>query len=200
MLRDINDNPPRFVWPKGDEFRHVLTDESPLVTEIVISDEDVGNNSIYQLSLTTDELFYIGANSSLYLRNASTAPGVYPLEFRVKNGRYETRKSLRVILLPASELSFGATFWKNLDNFIPSLSQLLIVLLTSFAVLSLVFLLIYYRCLRSNVRQRLYGSRLIVNDEEKCSTTMNSPNSRHKQRKVIFVQSICSSDNVSQQK
>ena len=141
--------------------------------------------------MTTDDLFYIGPNSSLWLRNASIPPGVYPIEFHVKNLQYERTKSLRIVILSRDHL------WRSLEQFIPYLSQVMIILLTSLASLSVTFLLIYYRCFRSNVRKRLYGSRLIVNDEEKCST-MVTPNSRHKQRKVIQCLDLISLDNVSQ--
>jgi flagellar basal body-associated protein FliL len=54
---------------------------------------------------------------------------------------------------------------------------ILIIIILIFLTISLIcFLIIYYLCLRKNVEKRLYGSRLIVNDEDKSK--QNSPQTK----------------------
>ena len=83
-------------------------------------------------------------------------------------------------------------------------SLLIIIILSFLATGSTIFILIYYLWIRlhypQNVQKRLYGSRLIVNDEDKSKenspqTKMNilSTNHNHdyavivKQRNVCFI-------------
>jgi len=61
---------------------------------------------------------------------------------------------------------------KTFKNF-----PILIIIILIFLIISLMsFFIIYYFCLRKNVEKRLYGSRLIVNDEDKSK--QNSPQTK----------------------
>jgi hypothetical protein len=54
---------------------------------------------------------------------------------------------------------------------------ILITIILIFLTISLIsFLIIYYLCVKTNVEKRLYGSRLIVNDEDKSK--QNSPQTK----------------------
>jgi hypothetical protein len=155
------------------------------------------------LSNTANDLFFIDTNSSLWLRNTSVLPGIYDIEFIVRNHPFETRKTLRILL--TERRSFGwSLWWKNVRPIFTRLSRLFVILvLICLTSLSITFVLIYTCCWRSNVRQRLYGSRLIVNDEDKSKqnspqttntstvlppsiSNLDSTISRNKQRKVMF--------------
>ncbi|CAF4421393.1 unnamed protein product, partial [Adineta steineri] len=81
-IQDINDNPPIFIWPNSNEIRHILSDDhsqridinnpsSQFITDIIIRDNDIGNNSLIQLLSSNNEHFYIGFNNSLWLKNSS---------------------------------------------------------------------------------------------------------------------------------
>ena len=174
-----------FIWPEVEEIRHVLSDDhsqrldpdrpsGQFIGDILVRDDDLGNNSLHQLTLNDDQWFYIGANASLWLRNSSMSPGVYQVELQVTNFPYETRKSLRIVIIERHSL--GLSLWKNLRQTFSHLPVFLVILLACFASLSLLFLLAYYLCVRGNVQKRLYGSRLIVNDEDKSK--QNSPQTK----------------------
>ncbi|CAF4223926.1 unnamed protein product, partial [Rotaria magnacalcarata] len=73
---DVNDNYPVFIWPDSNEIRHILSDDhsqridsnnplSQFLTDIVVQDDDIGNNSLIQLIISKNDLFYIGSNNSL---------------------------------------------------------------------------------------------------------------------------------------
>lgn len=203
-----------FIWPDVEEIRHVLSDDhserldpeqpsAQFIADILIRDDDIGNNSLHQLKINHDQWFYIGVNSSLWLRNSSMLPGVYQVELQVTNFPYETRKSLRIIIIERHSL--GLSLLKNLRQTFSHLPVFFVVLLMCFASLSLVFLLVYYVCFRRNVRKRLYGSRLIVNDEDKSkqnspqtkTSTMILPASANQNYASISKQrKVCSTTNV----
>jgi len=51
-----------------------------------------------------------------------------------------------------------------------------ILILIFLIICFICFLIIYYLCLKKNVEKKLYGSRLIVNDEDKSK--QNSPQTK----------------------
>ena len=173
LFRDINDNPPIFVWPNSDEIVHLLASKSSsdygqaqFVSEIVIRDDDLANHSDYQLDLIDNELFYLGTNNSLWLKNNSALPGVYQIEFQLRNLQYNQQKLLRIRLEPAN--SFSRTMSKYFHQLFSNGSFVSIWILITCGFLASCFLLIYFQCFhRSNEQKDFYGSRLIVNDEEK---------------------------------
>jgi hypothetical protein len=181
LLRDINDNPPVFIWPDSTEIHHILSDDHSqridstnpsyqFITDIIIQDNDLGNNSLIKLTNSAPELFYIGINNSLWLRNTSILPGTYELELQAKNYQYQTKKNLHIIIYQYNPL--GLNLFNQMSKTIgriPMLIMMIILILT-------MSLLIYYLCLRKNVEKQLYGSRLIVNDEDKSKE--NSPQTK----------------------
>ena len=126
------------------------------------------------MAVSNDALFYIGPNNSLWLRNASIAPGMYEIELKATNDELETRKQLHVLIYQRSPLRLNLL--KNMAQKLSSLPMLIIIVLMCFACESIVFLTVYYLCVRRTVQKRLYGSRLIVNDEDKSK--QNSPQSK----------------------
>lgn len=168
LSRDINDNPPIFIWPDSHEIRHILSEdhsqridrENPsaqLITDIIIRDDDLGTNALINLTNTNNHLFYIGLNHTLWLRNSSILPGSYELELEAKNFQYISKKFLRILIYEQTPLAVNI-FYKI--GKIPLLFIILLLVLT-------ISLILYYLCLRKKVKKSLYGSRLIVNDEEK---------------------------------
>lgn len=171
---DVNDNPPVFVYPNSNEIRHVLfsgksSRSGQFISEIVVRDDDIGNNSVVKLSLEKNEYFYIGPNNSLWLRNESILPGVYSVEVRARNWKLESVKRFEIQIFDRHAIKFKLfeNFRSNLSRF----SLLFIVVISLIATGTTIFLLIYYLWIRlhysKNVEKRFYGSRLIVNDEEK---------------------------------
>ncbi len=213
--RDINDNYPIFLWPDSDEIRHVLAGDhsqrtdplnplSQFITDIVVRDDDIGNNSLVQLSISNNDLFYIGSNNSLWLRNSSMLQGTYDIEIEAKNFDLITKKIFHITIY--EHHPFKLTFINNMRRtFSKSKFSLFIIIILSFlATGSAIFILIYYLSIRlhypQNVQKHFYGSRLIVNDEDKSKqnspqtkTNILSTNYNHdyavivKQRKVCFV-------------
>lgn len=168
LSRDINDNPPIFIWPDSHEIRHILSEdhsqridrENPsaqFITDIILRDDDLGMNALINLTNSNSQLFYVGLNHTLWLRNASILPGSYELELVAKNFHYISKKYLRIQIYERTPLA-GNIFYK-----IGKIPLLLIVVLLVLAIT----LILYYLCLRKKVKKSLYGSRLIVNDEEK---------------------------------
>lgn len=213
IYRDVNDNRPIFIWPDSDEIRHVLSDDhsqridsfnpsSQFLTDIIVQDNDIGNNSFVQLAVLNNELFYIGSNNSLWLRNSSILPGTYDIEIEAKNLDLTTKKILHVIIYERNP--FKLNLLNNMHRTFSRFSLITIIILSFLATASTIFILIYYLSIRlnytSDVQKRLYGSRLIVNDEEKSK--QNSPQTKtnslsitshnhdyaviHKQRKVCL--------------
>ncbi|CAF5112039.1 unnamed protein product [Rotaria sp. Silwood1] len=69
-------------------------------------------------------------------------------------------------------------------------SILIIIILIFFIIMSfIIFFIIYYICIRKNVEKKLYGSRLIVNDEDKSK--QNSPQTKST---TVILPSIHSND------
>ena len=99
---------------------------------------------------------------------------MYDIELKATNDELETRKQLHVLIYQRSPL--GLNLLKNMGQKLSSLPVLIIIVLTCFACASIVFLTVYYLCVRRTVQKRLYGSRLIVNDEDKSK--QNSPQSK----------------------
>ncbi|CAF1405816.1 unnamed protein product [Adineta steineri] len=188
-IQDINDNYPVFIWPDPDEILHSLsgvqsqrTDPanplSQFITDIVVRDDDIGNNSFVQLSVTNNELFYIGSNNSLWLYNSSILPGTYDIEIVAKNLDLITKKIFHVIIYNRS--SSGTNLLYYMRRRFSDFSLLIIIFLSFIATGSTIFLLIYYLWMRlhytGDVKKHLYGSRLIVNDEDKSK--QNSPQTK----------------------
>ena len=148
------------------------------ITDIVVRDDDIGNNSLIQLRLSKDDLFYIGSNHSLWLRNASIPPGTYDIEIQAKNFQLETKKFFHVLIFDRH--SFRLNIFENMTGKFSRFSLWLIVSISFVATGSTIFLLVYYLWIRlhyaENVQKRLYGSRLIVNDEDKSK--QNSPQTK----------------------
>ena len=206
LFRDINDNYPIFLWPDSNEIRHVLSDDhsqridplhptSQFITDIVVQDDDVGNNSFIQLRIPKSDLFYIGSNQSLWLRNVSIAPGTYEIEIEARNFDLITKKIYAIVIYDQNP--FRLNLFSNMRQRFSQYSLLTIIVLSFLATGSTIFILIYYVYARlhypRNVQKHFYGSRLIVNDEDKSKE--NSPQtkaSNHdyavivKQRKVRF--------------
>ena len=70
----------------------LLNPSSQFLTDIVVRDDDIGNNSLIQLIISNNDLFYIGSNNSLWLRNSSILPGTYDIEIEAKNFDLITKK------------------------------------------------------------------------------------------------------------
>jgi hypothetical protein len=189
LCRDINDNYPIFLWPDSDEIRHILSGDhsqrtdplnpsSQFLTDIVVRDDDIGNNSLIQLTISNTDLFYIGSNNSLWLRNSSILPGTYDIEIDAKNFDLITKKSFHVVIYDRNP--FKLSLLNNMRRTFSRFSLLIIIILSFLATGSTIFILIYYLSIRlhytQNVQKRLYGSRLIVNDEEKSK--QNSPQTK----------------------
>ncbi|UJR36927.1 hypothetical protein I4U23_029639 [Adineta vaga] len=179
-IQDINDNYPVFIWPDSDEIPHFLSVDhsqrtdpnNPLaqfLTDIVVRDNDIGNNSIIQLSISNNELFYIGSNNSLWLYNSSILPGTYDIEIVAKNLELLTKKTFHIVIYNRNP--FSPSILSNMRQTFSRFSLLIIIVLSFVATGSTIFLLIYYLWMRlqynQNVKKHLYGSRLIVNDEDK---------------------------------
>lgn len=175
-----------FIWPDSNEIRHLLSADhsqrtdpnhpaAQFVTDVVVRDDDIGNNSLIQLRLSNDDLFYIGSNHSLWLRNASTPPGTYHIEIQAKNLQLETKKFYQVLIYDRHTLKLN--LFQNMTGTFSRFSLLIIVIISFLATGGTIVMLIYYLWKRvqysDNVQKRLYGSRLIVNDEEKSK--QNSP-------------------------
>ncbi|CAM4755086.1 unnamed protein product [Rotaria magnacalcarata] len=180
QIKDVNDNYPVFIWPDSNEIRHILSDDhsqridsnnplSQFLTDIVVQDDDIGNNSLIQLIISKNDLFYIGSNNSLWLRNSSVLPGTYEIEIIAKNFDLVTKKLLHIIIYDRNP--FKLNLLNNMRETFSRFSVTIIIILSFLATGSTIVLLIYYLWLRlhytSDVRKRLYGSRLIVNDEDK---------------------------------
>lgn len=187
--RDVNDNSPIFLLPDSDEIRHILSGDhsqhtDPLypsaqfLTEIVVKDDDIGNNSLIQLIIPHNSLFYIGSNHSLWLKNTSILPGTYQVEIEARNWDLITRKQYQILIFERNP--FKLNIFHNMRRTFSQFSLLTIVILSFLATGSTIFILIYYLWMRlhdpSNVPKHLYGSRLIVNDEEKSKE--NSPQTK----------------------
>ncbi|CAF1616000.1 unnamed protein product, partial [Adineta ricciae] len=179
-IQDVNDNYPVFIWPDSDEIRHILSVDhsqrtdpnNPLaqfLTDIVVGDDDIGNNSAVQLSISNNDLFYIGSNNSLWLYNSSISPGTYDIEIVAKNLDLVTKKMFHVVIYNRNP--FQLNILSNMRQTFSRFSLLIIIVLSFIATGSTIFLLIYYLWMRlqynQNVKKHLYGSRLIVNDEDK---------------------------------
>ncbi|CAF3939074.1 unnamed protein product, partial [Rotaria sordida] len=186
---DVNDNYPIFIWPDTDEIRHVLSDDhsqridsnnplSQFLTDIVVQDNDIENNSLIQLIISNNDLFYIGSNNSLWLRNSSILPGTYDIEIEAKNIDLITKKFLHIIIYDRSP--FKLNLFNNMRRTFSRFSLLIIIILSFLATGSTISILIYYLWIRlhytSDVQKHLYGSRLIVNDEDKSK--QNSPQTK----------------------
>jgi hypothetical protein len=179
---DINDNPPIFIWPDSNEIRHILSDDhsqridsdnplSQFITDIIIRDNDIGNNSLILLTNSNTELFYIGLNNSLWLRNSSILSGTYDIELQANNIQYQTKKYLHIIIYQYNPL--GLNLFNNMSKTFKKFPILILIFLI---ICFICFLIIYYLCLKKNVEKKLYGSRLIVNDEDKSK--QNSPQTK----------------------
>jgi hypothetical protein len=184
-FRDINDNPPIFIWPDSNEIRHILSDDhsqridsdnpsAQFITDIIVRDNDLGNNSLVELTISTNDFFYIGSNNSLWLRNLSILPGTYRIELEAKNFHYETKKNLEIIIYQRNPL--GLNLLNNMSDTLKKFPILILIILIFLTICLIIFLIIYYLCIRKTVEKRLYGSRLIVNDEDKSK--QNSPQTK----------------------
>jgi len=177
--RDINDNPPVFVSPETNEIRHVLSNDHSkrvdpsnpsfqFITEIKIDDRDLDNNSLVILTISNSELFSIGLNNSLWLKNSSITPGTYEIELQAKNHRFLTKKRLQILIYKYNPLSLN--LFNNMSKTLRKTPTVLILILIFLLISFFSLIIIYYTyCWKKTVKQNLYGSRLIVNDEEKCS-------------------------------
>ena len=187
--RDVNDNSPIFLWPDSDEIRHILSGDhsqrtDPLhpsaqfLTDIIVRDDDIGNNSLIQLIIPHNPLFYIGSNHSLWLKNTSILPGTYQIEIEARNWDLITRKHYQILIYERNP--FKLDIFHNMRRTFSQFSLLTIIILSFLATGSTIFILIYYLWMRlhdpSNVPKHLYGSRLIVNDDEKSKE--NSPQTK----------------------
>ncbi|CAF1305545.1 unnamed protein product [Adineta steineri] len=192
-IQDINDNPPIFIWPNSNEIRHILSDDhsqridinnpsSQFITDIIIRDNDIGNNSLIQLLSSNNEHFYIGFNNSLWLKNSSILPGTYTIELLAKNFQYETKKYLHIIIYQNNPL--GLYLFNNMGKTLRKFPILFIFIFIFITLCLLCFLIIYYLCIKKNVQKKLYGSRLIVNDDYKSK--QNSPQTKTTTATVIL--------------
>ncbi|CAF3462335.1 unnamed protein product [Rotaria sp. Silwood1] len=198
-ILDINDNPPVFIWPETNEIQHILSDDhsehidinNPLaqfITDIIIRDDDLGNNSLINLTISNNEFFYIDLNNSLWLKNSSILPGLYKIELQAKNFEFETKKFLHIIINERNLLRLN--LFNNMSKTFKKFSILIIIILIFFIIMSfIIFFIIYYLCIRKNVEKKLYGSRLIVNDEDKSK--QNSPQTKST---TVILPSIHSND------
>lgn len=206
--RDINDNPPIFLWPDSEEIRHILSGDhshrtdslhpsAQFLTDIVVRDYDIGNNSFIQLSIPQSELFYIGSNHSLWLKNTSILSGTYEIEIEARNWDLITRKHYHILIYERNP--FKLNLLHNMRRTFSQFSLLTIIILSFLATGSTIFLLIYFLGIRlhypSNVPKHLYGSRLIVNDEDKSKENSpqtkpnnNLPSNQHHDYAVILKQ------------
>lgn len=188
-ILDINDNYPVFLWPDSNEIRHVLSDDhsqrldplhptSQFITDIVVQDDDIGNNSFIQLQIPKTDLFYIGSNHSLWLRNASITPGTYEIEIEARNFDLITKKTYEIVIYDRNP--FQLNLFSNMRQRFSQYSLLTIIVLSFLATGSTIFILIYYTYSRlhysRNGQKHFYGSRLIVNDEDKSKE--NSPQTK----------------------
>lgn len=188
-----------FVWPSSNEIRHILSEDhshrldeqnpsAQFITDLLVEDVDVGDNALVNVSIVDHELFYIGANNSLWLRNASMAPGSYSIELHAKNDHYDTSKHLRIIIYDRNPLTLY--LFGNMSRTFRKFPFLFIVASIVIAISLLSFLISYYLCIRSHTHKRMYGSRLIVNDEERSKH--NSP--RTKTASAVLLPSVHSSN------
>ena len=142
-----------------------------------MQDNDIGNNSLIQLTILNDnnDLFYIDSNGSLWLRNSSILPATYDIEIEAKNFDLITIKFLHIIIYDRNP--FKLSLFNNMRQTFSDFSLLIIIILSFLATALTIFVLVYYIWMRvhytRNVQKRLYGSRLIVNDEDKSK--QNSP-------------------------
>ncbi|CAF3469268.1 unnamed protein product [Rotaria socialis] len=198
-ILDVNDNRPVFIWPESDEIQHVLSHDhseridvnnpnAQFITDIIMYDDDIGNNSLIDLTMSdNNELFYVGPNNSLWLRNSSIQPGNFYIELQAKNFEFETKKFLHIII--SEENSLKLNLFNNMNKNFHRFSMIIITIVT-FSIMSFtIFLIIYYFCIRKNVEKKLYGSRLIVNDEDKSK--QNSPQTKST---TVILPSIHNSD------
>ncbi|CAF1035712.1 unnamed protein product [Rotaria sordida] len=186
-ILDINDNPPVFIWPESNEIQHILSDDhskyidinNPLaqfITDIIIQDDDLDKNSLFNLTiLNNNEFFYIGLNNSLWLKNSSILPGIYEIEFQIKNYEFEIKKILNIIIINKRNL-LRLNLFNNINKTFKKFSMLITIILIFFIISFIIIFIIYYLCIRKNVEKKLYGSRLIVNDEDKSK--QNSPQTK----------------------
>jgi len=178
---------------------------SQFLTDIVVRDDDIGNNSLIELIISHNDLFYIGSNNSLWLRNSSILPGTYDIEIEAKNINLITKKTFHIIIYDRNP--FKLNLLNNMRRTFSQFSLLIIIILSFLATGLTIFILVYYLWIRlhypENVKKRLYGSRLIVNDDEKSKenspqTKMNILPTSHnhdyaiiaKQRNVCFYESV----------
>ncbi|CAF4039206.1 unnamed protein product [Rotaria sp. Silwood2] len=197
-ILDINDNPPIFIWPETNEIQHILSDDhsehididNPLaqfITDIIIRDNDLENNTLINLTISNTEFFYIGSNNSLWLKNSSILPGIYEIEVQAKNFEFETKKILNIIINERNLLRLN--LFNNMSKTFKKFSMLFTIILIFFLISFIIFFIIYYLCIRKNVEKKLYGSRLIVNDEDKSK--QNSPQTKST---TVILPSIHSND------
>ncbi len=64
----------------------------------------------------------------------------------------------------------------NLSRILKKFSILILIIFIFLTICLSSFLILYYFCLRKKVEKRFYGSRLIVNDEDKSKE--NSPQTK----------------------
>ncbi|CAF2030949.1 unnamed protein product [Rotaria magnacalcarata] len=205
-ILDVNDNPPIFIWPESDEIQHILSHDhseridinnpnAQFITDITMYDDDIGNNSLIDLTISdNNELFYVGPNNSLWLRNSSIQPGIFYIELQAKNFEFETKKFLQIII--NEENSLKLNLFNNMNKNFHRFSMIITTIVTFFIMSFTIFLIIYYFCIRKNVEKKLYGSRLIVNDEDKSkqnspqtkSTTVILPSSHNSDYTIITKQ------------
>ena len=134
------------------------------------------------------------------MSNTSIPPGTYDIEIEARNLDLITKKQYHIVIYDRHPLKLN--IFHNMRRTLSQFSLLSIIILSFLATGSTIFILIYYLWIRlhypQNVQKHLYGSRLIVNDDEKSKqnspqTKINSQNHDYavivKQRKVCFNQS-----------
>lgn len=146
-----------------------MLDDSPtpqFIGVIAVRDDDLSNNSIAEFSLSENEIFFVDKNGSLWLRNGTTSNGIYSIELKIRNGQFEEKKTIRIRLEEKDRLDriFMKFFHRSTEN----VWLIVVFFLTLSGSICSCLTLIYFQCFRSTrERKDVYGSRLIVNDEEK---------------------------------
>jgi hypothetical protein len=105
-------------------------------------------------------------------------PGTYDIEIDAINLDLITKKCFHIIIYNRNP--FKLNLFNNMRRTFSRFSLLIIIILSFLATGSTILILIYYLSMRlhytQNVQKRLYGSRLIVNDEDKSK--QNSPQTK----------------------
>lgn len=108
------------------------------------------------------------------MKNSSIYPGTYQIELEAKNDQYIIRKNLQIIIYQRNP--YGLNLLNNMSRRLKNSPILIIIIFLILLICLICSIILYYICLRKNVEKKLYGSRLIVNDEDKSK--QNSPQTK----------------------